>query len=160
MLFRSNPKFAELLIEQGVTPPTKISATTGKETYAFAKTDEGFKELLEHDNPYVQALASARIGNKSTIEETRTENFIQIANRGKLPVPLKYAGAVVSHRWSGVDGINLQNLPRTSELRRAICAPVGYKLVASDLSNIELRLAYWFAQSHGKIQQKIGRAHV
>ena len=151
-LLMSNPKFAELLIEQGVTPPMKISATTGKETYAFAKTDEEFKALLEHENPYVQALAAARIGNKSTIEETRTENFIQIANRGKLPVPLKYAGAVVSHRWSGVDGINLQNLPRTSELRRAMCAPKGYKLVASDLSNIELRLAYWFAQSHSKIQ--------
>ena len=152
-LLMSNPKFAELLIEQGVTPPMKISATTGKETYAFAKTDEEFKALLEHDNPYVQALAAARIGNKSTIEETRTENFIQIANRGKLPVPLKYAGAVVSHRWSGVDGINLQNLPRTSELRRAMCAPKGYKLVASDLSNIELRLAYWFAKSSAKIQQ-------
>jgi len=152
-LLMSNPKFAELLIEQGVTPPMKISQTTGKETYAFAKTDEEFKALLEHENPYVQALAAARIGNKSTIEETRTENFIQIANRGKLPVPLKYAGAVVSHRWSGVDGINLQNLPRTSELRRAMCAPKGYKLVASDLSNIELRLAYWFAQSHSKIQQ-------
>jgi DNA polymerase len=152
-LLMSNPKFAELLIEQGVTPPMKISATTGKETYAFAKTDEEFKALLEHENPYVQALAAARIGNKSTIEETRTENFIQIANRGKLPVPLKYAGAVVSHRWSGVDGINLQNLPRSSELRRAIQAPKGYKIVASDLSNIELRLAYWFAQSHGKIQQ-------
>jgi DNA polymerase len=152
-LLMSNPKFAELLIEQGVTPPMKVSATTGKETYAFAKTDEEFKALLEHENPYVQALAAARIGNKSTIEETRTENFIKIANRGKLPVPLKYSGAVVSHRWSGVDGINLQNLPRTSELRRAICAPIGYKLVASDLSNIELRLAYWFAKSHGKIQQ-------
>ena len=148
----SNPKFAELLIQQGVEPPMKISATTGRPTYAFAKTDEQFKALLEHDNPYVQALAAARLGNKSTIEETRTENFIQIANRGKLPVPLKYSGAVVSHRWSGVDGINLQNLPRTSELRRAICAPKGYKIVASDLSNIELRLAYWFAGSTKKIQ--------
>ena len=149
----SNPKFAELLMEQGVLPPMKISPTTGEATYAFAKTDEEFKALLEHDNPYVQALAAARIGNKSTIEETRTENFIQIANRGKLPVPLKYAGAVVSHRWSGIDGINLQNLPRASELRRAICAPKGYKIVASDLSNIELRLAYWFAKSSAKIQQ-------
>jgi DNA polymerase len=102
----SNPKFADLLIEQGVPPPVKISPTTGEATYAFAKTDEAFKALLEHDNPYVQALAAARIGNKSTIEETRTENFIQIANRGKLPVPLKYAGAVVSHRWSGIDGSN------------------------------------------------------
>ena len=149
----SNPKFAELLRQHGIEPPMKTSPSTGEDTYAFAKTDEGFKELLEHENPVIQILANARIGNKSTIEETRTENFINIANRGKLPVPLKYAGAVVSHRWSGVDGINLQNLPRTSELRRAIQAPKGYKIVASDLSNIELRLAYWFAQSHLKIQQ-------
>jgi len=149
----SNPKFAAILESMKVKVPMKTSPTTGLQTYALAKTDEGFKELLEHEDPYVQALAAARIGNKSTIEETRTENFINIANRGKLPVPLKYSGAVVSHRWSGVDGINLQNLPRTSELRRAICAPKGYKIVASDLSNIELRLAYWFAKSHGKIDQ-------
>jgi len=147
----SNPQFAELLESLKVKVPMKISHTTGKETYAFAKTDEGFKELLNHEDPYVQTVAAARIGNKSTIEETRTENFISIANRGLLPVPLKYSGAVISHRWSGVDGINLQNLPRTSELRRAICAPEGYKIVASDLSNIELRLAYWFASDYGKM---------
>lgn len=147
----SNPQFAELLKSMKVKVPMKKSPTTGKDTYAFAKTDEGFKALLEHEDPYVQTLASARLGNKSTIEETRTENFISIANRGTLPVPLKYSGAVISHRWSGVDGINLQNLPRTSELRRAICAPEGYKIVVSDLSNIELRLAYWFAQDYNKI---------
>lgn len=149
----SNPKFAELLIQLGIVPPRKISHTTGKETYAFAKTDEEFKALLEHEDPRVQVLTAARLGNKSTIEETRTEQFISIANRGLLPVPLKYAGATVSHRWSGVDGINLQNLPRTSELRKAICAPKGMKIVAADLSNIELRLAYWFAKSHSKMEQ-------
>jgi len=149
----SNPKFAELLRSLGVEPPMKKSATTGKDTYAFAKTDEGFKELLEHENPLIQVLAAARLGNKSTIEETRTEQFINIANRGLLPVPLKYAGATVSHRWSGVDGINLQNLPRSSELRRAITAPKGYKIVAADLSNIELRLAYWFSGSTNKVNQ-------
>jgi DNA polymerase I-like protein with 3'-5' exonuclease and polymerase domains len=149
----SNPKFAELLKQHGVEPPMKVSHTTGKETYAFAKTDEEFKALLEHENPVIQVLTAARLGNKSTLEETRTEQFISISNRGLLPVPLKYAGATVSHRWSGVDGINLQNLPRTSPLRKAICAPKGYKLVAADLSNIELRLAYWFANSKAKIQQ-------
>ena len=149
----SNPKFAAILETMKIKVPMKESPATGKQTYALAKTDEGFKELLEHEDPYVQALAAARIGNKSTLEETRTETFINIANRGKLPVPLKYAGAVVSHRWSGVDGINLQNLPRSSPLRRAICPPKGFKIVASDLSNIELRLAYWFAKSHSKIQQ-------
>jgi len=147
----SNPKFAEILESLKIKIPMKTSPATGKQTYAFAKTDEGFKALLSHEDPYVQALAAARIGNKSTIEETRTENFIHIANRGLLPVPLKYSGAVVSHRWSGVDGINLQNLPRSSELRRAMCAPKGFKLVAADLSNIELRLAYWFAQSTDKV---------
>jgi len=149
----SNPKFAELLKQHGVEPPMKVSHTTGKETYAFAKTDEEFKALLEHENPVIQVLTAARLGNKSTLEETRTSQFISIANRGLLPVPLKYAGATVSHRWSGVDGINLQNLPRTSPLRKAICAPKGMKLVAADLSNIELRLAYWFANSKSKIQQ-------
>lgn len=147
----SNPKFAEILESLNIPVPMKISPANGKQTYALAKTDEGFKALLEHEDPYIQALASARMGNKSTLEETRTENFIKIANRGLLPVPLKYAGAVVSHRWSGVDGINLQNLPRTSPLRRAMCAPKGYKIVASDLSNIELRLAYWFAEAHNKV---------
>ena len=147
----SNPKFAEILESLKIKIPMKTSPATGKQTYAFAKTDEGFKALLSHEDPYIQALAAARIGNKSTIEETRTENFIHIANRGLLPVPLKYSGAVVSHRWSGVDGINLQNLPRSSELRRAMCAPKGFKLVAADLSNIELRLAYWFAQSTDKV---------
>jgi DNA polymerase I-like protein with 3'-5' exonuclease and polymerase domains len=150
----SNPKFAELLRQFGVEPPMKRSpANPEKETYAFAKTDEEFKALLEHEDPRVQILTAARLGNKSTIEESRTEQFIHIANRGLLPVPLKYAGATVSHRWSGVDGINLQNLPRTSELRRAITAPKGYKVVASDLSNIELRLAYWFAGSENKVNQ-------
>lgn len=148
----SNPKFAELLRRHGVEPPMKKSPATGNDTYAFAKTDEGFKELLNHENPAIQVLAAARIGNKSTLEETRTEQFINIANRGLLPVPLKYCGATVSHRWSGVDGINLQNLPRTSPLRRAICAPAGYKIVASDLSNIELRLAYWFASSANNVE--------
>jgi DNA polymerase I-like protein with 3'-5' exonuclease and polymerase domains len=150
-LLMSNPKFAELLQENGVEPPMKTSITTGKQTYAFAKTDEEFKALLEHENPVVQVLTAARLGNKSTLEESRTETFIGIAERGLMPVPLKYCGATVSHRWSGSDGINLQNLPRTSPLRSALCAPKGMKIVAADLSNIELRLAYWFAKSHAKM---------
>ena len=58
----SNPQFAELLRGYGIEPPMKISLTTGKETYAFAKTDEGLKLLQEHDNPSVQALVAARLG--------------------------------------------------------------------------------------------------
>jgi DNA polymerase I-like protein with 3'-5' exonuclease and polymerase domains len=97
----SNPKFAAILEKLGVVPPTKISARTGKETHAFAKTDEGFKALLEHEDPQVQMLASARLGVKSTLEETRTERFLDIATRGKkMPVPIKYYAAHTG-RWGG-----------------------------------------------------------
>jgi hypothetical protein len=90
----SNQKFAEVLKGFGVDPPTKISATTGKPAFAFAKTDPGMKALLEHEDERVQAVAAARLGVKSTLEETRTERFIGISTRGDaFPVPLKYAYA-------------------------------------------------------------------
>jgi hypothetical protein len=90
----SNQKFAAILEALGVQPPMKISSTTGRETLAFAKTDPGMKALLDHEDPTVQALAAARLGVKSTLEETRTQRFIDIASRDpRFPVPLKYAYA-------------------------------------------------------------------
>jgi len=147
----SNPKFAEALIALGVTPPMKTSLRTGKETYAFAKSDEEMKALLEHPNPEVQALVAARIGVKSTLEETRTQRFIDMADRfGKLPVPLKYYGAMTG-RWAATDGTNLQNIPRGSVLKEAITAPEGWKIVGADLSNIELRVGLYFAGQMDKL---------
>ena len=144
----SNNKFAELLIEQGVTPPTKISTTTGKETFAFAKTDEAFKRLEEHENENVQTLVAARLGNKSTLEETRTQRFIDISNRGLLPVPVRYYAAHTG-RWGGDDKINLQNLPSRGPngkmLKRSILALDGYRLVDCDSSQIEARVLAWLA---------------
>ena len=144
----SNDKFAELLRSKGVLPPTKVSATTGKETYAFAKTDEGFKALAEHENPEVQALVAARLGNKSTLEETRTQRFIDISQRGTLPVPVRYYAAHTG-RWGGDDKINLQNLPSRGPngkmLKRSIVAPEGYILIDCDSSQIEARVLAWFA---------------
>ena len=93
-LLMSNDKFADLLKKHDVIPPTKISPTTGKETYAFAKTDEGFKALQEHPSIDVQALVAARLGNKSTIEETRTQRFIDISRRGLLPAPVRYLSLI------------------------------------------------------------------
>jgi len=149
----SNPQFAELLKARGVEPPVKISPATGKETYAFAKTDEAFRALLEHEDVYVQALVAARLGTKSTIEETRTQRLIDIAKRGKLPVPIKYCGARTK-RWSGEGGgINMQNLPRTSPIKQAIKAPEGHSIVGVDLSNIELRVGLWFGGMKGKLDQ-------
>lgn len=140
----SNPKLAELLQSIGVVPPTKISPTTGKETWAFGKTDEGFKALLEHENPVVQAIVAARMGVKSTLEETRTERFIGIAERGSLPVPLRYYAAHTG-RFGGDDKLNLQNLPRKSPLKDAILAPEGHVFIDCDSSQIEARTLAWLA---------------
>jgi len=46
----SNPQFAAILKEHGVEPPKKVSPTTGKETFALAKNDEGFIALSEHES--------------------------------------------------------------------------------------------------------------
>ncbi len=147
-LLASNPQFADVLRSLGVTPPTKVSLTTGKSTYAFAKSDAEFKALLEHDDPRVQAVTAARIGVKSTLEETRTERFIEIAKRGPLPVPLKYYAAHTG-RWGGSDKVNLQNLPSRGDnantLKRAITAPEGCVVIDSDSSQIEARVLAWLA---------------
>ena len=143
----SNDKFAELLRAQGEEPPTKVSPATGKETWAFAKTDEGFKALLEHEDEVIQALAAARLGVKSTIEETRTQRFIEISDRGLLPIPLRYYAAHTG-RWGGDDKVNLQNLPRKSPLKDAILAPSGYKIIDSDSSQIEARTLAWLAEQN------------
>ena len=140
----SNPKLAELLEFHGVVPPMKISPTTGKETYAFAKNDEEFKELLEHENPQVQAIVAARLGVKSTLEETRTERFIRIAERGTLPIPLRYYAAHTG-RWGGDDKVNMQNLPRKSPLKKAVRPPEGYVFIDCDSSQIEARTLAWLA---------------
>ena len=151
----SNDKFAALLRAQGVIPPTKISPTTEKETYAFAKTDEGFKKLAVHPNTNVQALAAARLGNKSTLEETRTQRFIDISKRGLLPVPVKYYAAHTG-RWGGADKINLQNLPSRGPdgkmLKKSIIAPEGYTLIDCDSSQIEARVLAWWAGQQDLIE--------
>jgi DNA polymerase I-like protein with 3'-5' exonuclease and polymerase domains len=144
----SSDRFAELLKALGVVPPTKVSARTGKEAWAFAKTDEEFKALLEHTDPRVQALVSARLGNKTTLEETRTQRFIDISSRGLLPVPIKYYAAHTG-RWGGDDKINLQNLPsrgnNAGKLKKSIRAPDGYMMIDCDSSQIEARTVAWLA---------------
>ena len=147
----SNPKFAELLKLFNVVPPTKISPTTGKETWAFGKTDEDFKALLEHENHDVQALVAARLGVKSTLEETRTERFIGISKRGKLPIPLRYYAAHTG-RWGGDDKVNMQNLPRKSPLKDAMLAPEGHAIIDSDSSQIEARTLAWLAGQHDLVE--------
>ena len=144
----SNEKFAELLRSFGVEPPMKTSPATGKQTYAFAKSDEEFKALAEHEDVRVQTLVAARLGTKSTLEETRTQRFIDISKRGKLPVPIRYYAAHTG-RFGGDDKINMQNLPsrgnNANKLKKSIIAPEGYTIIDADSAQIEARVLAWLS---------------
>ena len=142
----SNDKFARLLQAAGAKLPQKISPSTGKLTYAFAKSDLAFQELMKNGNDKVRALCEARLKVKSTIGETRANRFLEAGRDGmKLPILLNYSGAH-THRWSGGNKMNLQNLKRGGELRRSILAPKGHVIVVADSSQIEARVLAWLAQ--------------
>ena len=146
----SNKQFAEILQELGVIVPLKISPATGKDTFALAKGDQGFLDLCEHEDPFIQQLCTVRLGTKSTIEESRIERFIAIGsrNKGKLPIPLKYYGAHTG-RWAGSDKVNFQNLPsrdkKKKALKNAVIAPQGHVVINCDSSQIEARVLVWVA---------------
>jgi DNA polymerase I-like protein with 3'-5' exonuclease and polymerase domains len=153
----SNKQFAELLQEYGVEPPLKVSPTTGKDTFALAKNDEGFIALVEHDDSFIQELCAVRLGTKSTIEESRIERFLDIGARNKtlLPIPLKYYGAHTG-RWAGSDKVNFQNLPsrdkKKKALKNAIIAPDNHVIINSDSSQIEARVLVWLAGQNDVVQ--------
>jgi DNA polymerase len=149
----SNEKFAKLLESIGVDPPKKISPTTGKVTWAFNKTDQGFIEMQEEaendPDTLIKTLIGARVENKSSIEETRTNRLIGVASRGMLPV---YLGHYQAHtgRAGGGDMINLQNLPVRDTryeypIRQALCAPPDHECISADLAQIEARILAWLA---------------
>lgn len=155
----SNDKFADVLRSLGVDPPMKISKITGESCYAFAKADAAMGELLESDDPAVSAVVAARMGVKSTLEETRTQRLINIAKltwpgntEGWAPIPLRYSGAH-THRLSGDWKLNPQNWtkpdkdnPKSGALGRAHTAPCGHVVLKADSSQIEARIVAWLAK--------------
>ncbi len=146
---QSAAKFSSILESYGIVVPTKTSPKTGKIMPALAKTDEGMKALLEHEDEVIAALAAARLGQKSTLMESRCERFLSMFSRGYMPVYLKYHGAHTG-RFSGGDKANWQNL--IPILRKGILAPDGYKIVGADSAQIECRLLNWFAGQHNIVE--------
>ena len=134
----------------GVDVPRKISKTTGKATWALAKTDKEFKELEEHEDPRVQAIVAARLGHQSTLEESRSaalhddrsDRLAVHRHEGQCPDALRYSGAH-THRLSGEWKINVQNLRKEGKLRQSLRAPAGFQVVAGDASQIEARIVGW-----------------
>jgi len=153
-LLSSNKKFADHLETLGLEVPQKLDKYA-ELTPALSKNDLGFKKLIA-EYPQHKAIFDGRLAAKSTIRKTRAKRFRAIYNTlsrargGVLPMPYKYSGAH-THRWSGMDGINVQNLPRIIKkmidsglLRKSIVAPNGWVIVVADSSGVELRFNMWF----------------
>lgn len=149
---RSRPRFIESLKKLGITIPMKKTTDSKglvKDTAALSKKDPEFLALLAHENEAVRKLVAAKLELGSTIEESRLKRFGELYDcvpGHKLPVPLLYYGAHPG-RFSGLDGLNLQNLPRPKDtdvgraaLRKSIIAPPGHMIIAADFSNIEARI--------------------
>jgi DNA polymerase len=148
----SNAKFAAHLESLGITPPVKRSAATGEMIPAFGKNDAGWKQLVAM-HPQHKALWDARTAVKSRITETRAKRFLAVAHDDDtISVPLRYYAAHTG-RFGGTEKINLQNLPRGSELRKCLVAPEGHLIFVADLSNIEARMLAWLAGQEDLLDQ-------
>ena len=151
---RSAPKFKAILESLGVKVPMKYSEKQNKLVPALSKTDQEFLALQDHPNKLVSTLVSTKLGAMSSMEQTRTATFLDIAQRGLMPIPLRYAAAHTG-RYGGSDKVNLQNLPKRSKdpvLRRALRAVDGHLWVAADSSQIEARLNAYISNQTDLVQ--------
>lgn len=147
----SDETFAGMLREEGVEPEQKTTAK-GNVKYAFAKTDAFMTELLDDADDTIRQLAEARIGNKSSIDETRAGRLAGMARRGALAVYLSAYGAHTT-RWSGGDKLNWQNFKRRGAIRKAIRVPDGCTRIKADKSQIECRYLNMLAGQWDVIQR-------
>jgi DNA polymerase len=148
---QSSDKFRIALESIGHVCPMKWSAKQEKEIPALAKNDSGMDMLLEHDDVRVQALAAARLGVKSTIDETRAERLLDMDTRGALPMYLTMY-ATKTLRVGGGDKNNVLNWRRGGEIRKSIKAPPAHKIVVGDESQIEYRLLLWVTGQWDKLE--------
>ncbi|EGH07122.1 DNA polymerase I, partial [Pseudomonas savastanoi pv. glycinea str. race 4] len=108
-------------------------------------------ELAEQDFPLPKVLMQYR--SMSKLKSTYTDRLPEQINPRTGRIHTSYHQAVaVTGRLSSSDP-NLQNIPiRTAEgrrIRQAFVAPKGYKLLAADYSQIELRIMAHLAQDEG-----------
>lgn len=160
----SAPQFAQILRDRGIEPPMKPSPASLKRgedpplmVYAFSKADPELIELQEEfaEDEELSAIFQARTEAKSTIEETRCEKYLTIAERyGMFRVPLVPFGAHTG-RYTGDEGLNVLNLSNPGMNKDKVTGAVRYKsrlrfgvqppdkdhvLVGADLSQIECRI--------------------
>ena len=108
-------------------------------------------ELAEQDYPLPKVLMQYR--SMSKLKSTYTDRLPEQINPRTGRIHTSYHQAIAATGRLSSSDPNLQNIPiRTAEgrrIRQAFVAPKGYKLLAADYSQIELRIMAHLAKDEG-----------
>ncbi|MEQ7920989.1 DNA polymerase I [Xanthomonas sp. WHRI 1810A] len=142
-----SPKQLGVILYEKLGMPIISKTATGQASTAEAV----LQELAEQDFPLPKVLMQYR--SMSKLKSTYTDRLPEQINPRTGRIHTSYHQAVaVTGRLSSSDP-NLQNIPiRTAEgrrIRQAFVAPQGYKLLAADYSQIELRIMAHLAKDEG-----------
>ncbi|WP_062386427.1 DNA polymerase I [Pseudomonas abietaniphila] len=142
-----SPKQLGVILYEKLGMPIISKTATGQPSTAEAV----LAELAEQEFPLPKVLMQYR--SMSKLKSTYTDRLPEQINPRTGRIHTSYHQAVaVTGRLSSSDP-NLQNIPiRTAEgrrIRQAFVAPQGYKLLAADYSQIELRIMAHLAKDEG-----------
>ncbi len=114
-------------------------------------TAESVLQELSMDFPIVQDILSYRAISK--LKSTYTDKLPKMVNSNTGRVHTSYHQAVTATGRLSSSDPNLQNIPIRSEegrrIREAFIAPDGYKILAADYSQIELRIMAHLSKDQG-----------
>ncbi|GAA0690434.1 DNA polymerase I [Dyella marensis] len=153
-----SPKQLQNVLFDELGLPAKLRTPTGQPS-----TNEEALEAIADEHPLPRLILDYR--GLAKLRSTYTEKLAEIVNPRTGRVHTSYhQGAVATGRVSSSDP-NLQNIPvRTEEgrrIRQAFIAPPGWKVMAADYSQIELRIMAHLSGDEGLLRafQEGGDVH-
>ena len=143
----SSPKQLGVILYEKLGLPIISKTAKGQPSTAEAV----LAELAEQNFPLPKVLMQYR--SMSKLKSTYTDRLPEQINPRTGRIHTSYHQAVTATGRLSSSDPNLQNIPiRTAEgrrIRQAFVAPKGYKLLAADYSQIELRIMAHLAQDEG-----------
>jgi DNA polymerase-1 len=144
-----SPKQLQAILFDQLGLPAKLKTPTGQPS-----TNEEALEAIAEEHALPRLILDYR--GLAKLRSTYTEKLAEIVNPRTGRVHTSYhQGAVATGRISSTDP-NLQNIPvRTEEgrrIRQAFIAPEGWRVMAADYSQIELRIMAHLSGDEGLLR--------